>query len=88
MSSSRPVLALLVEHEGSVADDASGVASRVRRSGQLEQLDVEVAIHGMAQQPAQRMRTAGVGRLKCLAVAVEDGSPVTASRSLARASGR
>ena len=64
-----------MEHEGSVADDASGVASRVRRSGQLEQLDVEVAIHGMAQQPAQRMRTAGVGRLQCLAVAVEDGSP-------------
>ena len=58
---------VLMEHEGSVSDDASGVGSGIGGRGQLEQLDGEVAVHGVVQQPAQRVKAAGVGRLECLA---------------------
>ena len=62
-----------MKQEGSVSDDAPGIASGVGRRGELELLDDEVAVHGVAQQPAQGMEAAGVAGLKRVAVAGDDG---------------
>jgi hypothetical protein len=62
-----------VNEEGSVSDDPRGIASGVGRGGQLKLLDDEVAVHGVAQQPAQGVEAAGVSGLKRIAAAGEDG---------------
>jgi len=62
-----------VPHEGSVSDDAPGIASGIGRCGQPKLLDDEVAVRGMAEQTAQDVEAAGVAWLKRIAVAGEDG---------------
>jgi hypothetical protein len=42
-----------MKQEGSVSDDAPGIAFGVGRRGELELLDDEVAVRGVTQQPAQ-----------------------------------
>ena len=47
-----------MKQEGSVSDDAPGIAFGVGRRGELELLDDEVAVRGVTQQPAQGMEAA------------------------------
>jgi hypothetical protein len=46
--SPRGLTSCLVKQEGSISDDAPWIASGVGRRGQLELLDDEVAVHGVA----------------------------------------
>jgi hypothetical protein len=62
-----------MKQEGSVSDDARGIAFGVGRRGELELLDDEVAVRGVTQQPAQGMEAAGVAGLKRIALAGDDG---------------
>jgi hypothetical protein len=62
-----------VEQEGSVSDDAPGIASGVGRCGHLELLDEQTAVRGVAEKPAQGVIAAGVAGLKRIAVAGDDG---------------
>jgi len=62
-----------MKQEGSVSDDAPGIAFGVGRRGELELLDDEVAVRGVTQQPVQGMEAACVAGLKRIAVAGDDG---------------